>query len=54
MYVIPNDVSVLSLVDLLQPLSTLKPAGLKQKLKPYSKKIIPTDEDYCKKIKLNL
>lgn len=51
-HVIPDDVSSLPLVELLQPLSTLKPAGLKQKLKRYSKKIISEAENYCKKNKI--
>ncbi len=36
----------------MQPLSALKPAGLKQKLKKYSKKIISDAESYCKKNKI--
>jgi len=51
-YVIPDDVTSLPLVELLQPLSALKPAGLKQKLKRYSKKIISEAESYCKKNKI--
>ncbi len=52
MYVIPDDVTSMPLVELLQPLSTLNPAGLKQKLKKYSKKIISEAESYCKKNKI--
>ena len=47
-YVISNDVSSLPLVDLLQPLSALKPIGFKQKLRTYSKKIIEGAEELCK------
>ena len=48
-YVIPDEISSLPLVELLQPLSTLKPAGIKQRLEKYSKKVISEAENYCKK-----
>ena len=52
-YVIPDDISSLPLVELFQPLSTLKPAGLKQKLRKYSDKIISEAKSYCKKNKIS-
>lgn len=48
LFVISSDVSSLPLVDLLQPLSALRPIGFKQKIRMYSKKIISNAEQLCK------
>ena len=39
-YVIPKDISSLPLVELIQPLSTLKPAGFQKKILKHGEKII--------------
>jgi nucleotide-binding universal stress UspA family protein len=51
-YVIPEDISSLPLVELLQPLSTLHPAGFQKKIFKYGTKIIACAEEICAKNKI--
>ncbi len=48
-YVIPEEVSSLPLIELLQPLSTLNPAGFKKKIFKYGEKIIVDAKEICEK-----
>lgn len=47
MYVIPNDISSLPLVDILQPLSTLKPAGFQKRIYRHGKMVIENAKEIC-------
>ena len=51
-YVIPEDISSLPLVELLQPLSTLHPAGFQKKIFKYGTKIIADAKEICTKNKI--
>lgn len=46
-YVIPKDISSLPLVELLQPLSTLRPIGYQKKIFKYGEKTISNASEMC-------
>lgn len=46
-YIIPKDISSLPLIDLLQPLSTLRPIGFQKKIFRYGTKIIANAKEIC-------
>jgi nucleotide-binding universal stress UspA family protein len=50
-YVIPKDISALPLIDLLQPLSTLRPIGFQKKILKHGTKIITYAKEICEKNK---
>ena len=51
-YVIPKDISSLPLVELLQPLSTLRPMGFQQKIFKHGLTIIKKAKEMCEKNKI--
>ena len=48
-YVIPEDISSLPLVEIFQPLSTLHPTGFQKKISKYGEKIIAGAKEICQK-----
>lgn len=48
-YVIPEDISSLPLLEILQPISTLNPAGFQKRISKYGVKIISTAKKICQK-----
>ena len=50
-YVIPKDISSLPLIEILQPLSSLRPIGFQKKVLKYGTKIINDAKEICEKIK---
>ncbi len=51
-YVIPKDISSLPLLELVQPLSPLKPIGFQEKILRYGEKIIAESKEICKENKI--
>ena len=51
-YVIPEDISSLPLIEILQPLSTLRPAGFQKRISKYGSKIMTTAKEICQKNKI--
>lgn len=51
-YVIPKDISSLPLLELVQPLSSLKPIRFQEKILKYGKKIITDSKEICKENKI--
>jgi len=51
-YVIPKDISSLPLVELLQPLSTLRPMGFQEKIFKHGITIIEKAKEICEKNKI--
>lgn len=50
-YVIPKDISSLPLIEILQPLSSLRPIGFQKKVLKYGTKIINNAKEICEKNK---
>lgn len=46
-YVIPSDISSLPLIEIIQPLSSLKPAGFQKKILKHGEKIIANAKEIC-------
>lgn len=53
LYVLPTDVSSLSILELMKPLSSIQSIGYEEKLKKRGTKIIETAEIRCKQNKIN-
>lgn len=51
-YIIPKDISSLPLIELLQPLSALRPMGFQQKIFKHGLKIIAGAKEICGKNKI--
>lgn len=48
-YVIPEDISALPFIEILQPLSTLHPVGFQKRILKYGAKIMSTAKEICQK-----
>ena len=46
-YVIPSDISSLPLIEILQPLSTLKPAGFQKRIFKHGERIVENAKEIC-------
>ncbi|QUC64758.1 universal stress protein [Nitrosopumilus sp. K4] len=51
-YVIPSDISSLPLIEIIQPLSSLKPAGFQKRIIKYGEKIIAKAKEICMQNKI--
>ncbi|MCV0400295.1 MAG: universal stress protein [Nitrosarchaeum sp.] len=51
-YVIPEDISSLPIIEIVQPLSTLHQSGFEKKIFRHGKKIIADAEEICKRNKI--
>lgn len=53
LHVLPTDVSSLSIIELMKPLSSIQSIGYEKKLKKNAQKIIDTASLHCKQNKIN-